>query len=468
MERALRRRSPRSCATLNHVADRFDLRRDIRFNTRVDGGHVRRGARAAGTSTTDQGDDVSAQLPRHGRRLPVDVQDARDPRHRRLPGQLVPHRSLAPRGRRLHRPARRRHRHRVVGDPVDPDHRRAGRPPDRVPAHAELQPSRPRTRRSTRRSSPTRQGALPTSTASRPPGARVRRAVRGTEVGAGGQPTRSARPATRQAWRGGQPRSGSLLVYNDLISTRRPTTRRRVRPAADPRDRRRPRGRREARARDHPFGTKRPLPRHRLLRHVQPPTTCTLVDLRTTPLDRDHATRGPHRATSEYEFDVIVFATGFDAMTGSLTAIDIAGPRRRATLQGEVGRTARARTSGVADRRVPQPVHDHRARAARRCSRNMMISIEQHVDWIADAIDAPAPTDGQRRIEADRRGRGRLGRPRQRGRRHDAVPAGQLLVHGRQRARQAAGVHALHRRRRRLPRGVRRRRRQGYDGFTHT
>ena len=38
-------------------------------------------------------------------------------------------------------------------------------------------------------------------------------------------------------------------------------------------------------------------------------------------------------------------------------------------------------------------------------------------------------------------------------------PHGQLVVHGRQRARQAAGVPALHRRRRRLPRGVRRGRR---------
>ena len=49
--------------------------------------------------------------------------------------------SLAPRGRRLHRAAGRRHRHRVLGDPVDPDHRRAGGAPDRVPADAELQPA---------------------------------------------------------------------------------------------------------------------------------------------------------------------------------------------------------------------------------------------------------------------------------------------------------------------------------------
>ena len=33
---------------LNHVADRFDLRRDIRFDTRVDGRHFRRGEPTAG------------------------------------------------------------------------------------------------------------------------------------------------------------------------------------------------------------------------------------------------------------------------------------------------------------------------------------------------------------------------------------------------------------------------------------
>ena len=47
--------------------------------------------------------------------------------------------ALAARGRRLHRQARRRHRHRLVRHPGDPADRRAGRAPDRLPAHAELQ-----------------------------------------------------------------------------------------------------------------------------------------------------------------------------------------------------------------------------------------------------------------------------------------------------------------------------------------
>ena len=66
---------------------------------------------------------------------------------------------------------------------------------------------------------------------------------------------------------------------------------------------------------------------------------------------------------------------------------------------------------------------------------------------------------GVERIEPTRHRRGGLGPARQRLRRHHALPDGELVVHGRQRARQAARVPALHRRRRRLPRRLRRGRR---------
>ena len=56
MERALSRASPRSCATSNHVADRFDLRRDIQFDTRVTAARFDDDAEHAGRSSTDAGD----------------------------------------------------------------------------------------------------------------------------------------------------------------------------------------------------------------------------------------------------------------------------------------------------------------------------------------------------------------------------------------------------------------------------
>ena len=50
-----------------------------------------------------------------------------------------------------------------------------------------------------------------------------------------------------------------------------------------------------------------------------------LVDVRKAPIDRI-TTDGIATADAHYELDAIIFATGFDAMTGTLLAIDIRGP----------------------------------------------------------------------------------------------------------------------------------------------
>ena len=71
-----------------------------------------------------------------------------------------------------------------------------------------------------------------------------------------------------------------------------------------------------------------------------------------------------------------------------------------------------------------------------------------------------------RHRRGDRRGRGRLGGARQRARRGDAVPEGPLLLHGRRRAGQASRVHALLRRRPRLPANPRAGRRERLRRFS--
>ena len=71
---------------------------------------------------------------------------------------------------------------------------------------------------------------------------------------------------------------------------------------------------------------------------------------------RRHGVRAKGR---EYEVDAIVFATGFDAMTGALLKIDIRG-RGGLALQREVERGA-AHLSRAGDGRLPQPVHHHRS-----------------------------------------------------------------------------------------------------------
>ena len=110
---------------LDHVADRFDLRRDIALNTRVAQVH-HDAERAEWHVTTENGDRVLGQVLHHGLRVPVVAAPPRDRRARRLRGRLVPHRALAARRRRPRGQARRRHRHRLHRHPADPAARRAG------------------------------------------------------------------------------------------------------------------------------------------------------------------------------------------------------------------------------------------------------------------------------------------------------------------------------------------------------
>ena len=106
----------------------------------LDEGHVGRlgrvGRPLARADRSGRGD----QLPvlRHGQRLPVPPEGAGDRGTRPVPRRGVLHEHLAARGCRLHRQAGRRDRHRIVGHPVDPADRRAGRPAHRLPAHGEL------------------------------------------------------------------------------------------------------------------------------------------------------------------------------------------------------------------------------------------------------------------------------------------------------------------------------------------
>ena len=74
----------------------------------------------------------------HGHRLSVDAQVARHRRRRPVRRAGLLHQPLAARGRRLHRPAGRGHRHRLVGHPVHPAHRPPGEPAHGLPAHREL------------------------------------------------------------------------------------------------------------------------------------------------------------------------------------------------------------------------------------------------------------------------------------------------------------------------------------------
>jgi cation diffusion facilitator CzcD-associated flavoprotein CzcO len=74
---------------------------------------------------------------------------------------------------------------------------------------------------------------------------------------------------------------------------------------------------------DHMFGSKR-IPCESGYYEVYNQDNVLLVDVREAPIER--ITPGGVKTTdAEYELDVIIFATGYDAVTGSLTRIDIRG-----------------------------------------------------------------------------------------------------------------------------------------------
>jgi cation diffusion facilitator CzcD-associated flavoprotein CzcO len=74
---------------------------------------------------------------------------------------------------------------------------------------------------------------------------------------------------------------------------------------------------------NHGFGTRR-VPLETRYFEVYNQDNVELVDILETPIERI-TPRGLKTSNAEYEFDVIIYATGFDAITGSFDRIDIRG-----------------------------------------------------------------------------------------------------------------------------------------------
>ncbi len=169
-----------------------------------------------------------------------------------------------------------------------------------------------------------------------------------------------------------------------------------------------------------------------------------LVDLRKDPISTITES-GIDTANESFEFDAIVFATGFDAMTGAIVGVDITG-RNGADAEGEVGRRT-GHLPRADDVGVPEPVHDHRA--------GQPVGAVEHdgVDRAARRLDrrhdrSTCASTTSTTIEPTELGRDQVGTAQQRVRRPHADADRELVVHGRQRAGQAAGVPALPGRRR--------------------
>ena len=78
---------------------------------------------------------------------------------------------------------------------------------------------------------------------------------------------------------------------------------------------------------NHPFGTKRP-PGEKNYYEAFNQDNVDVVDLRATPIERITAT-GIQTSDASYEFDVIIYCTGLQSLTGELLRIDIRGEQGR-------------------------------------------------------------------------------------------------------------------------------------------
>ncbi|MFI6737551.1 flavin-containing monooxygenase [Nonomuraea sp. NPDC050451] len=132
---------------------------------------------------------------------------------------------------------------------------------------------------------------------------------------------------------------------------------------------------------DHPIGTKRICVDTDYYATYNRPNV-TLVDVRTAPIEEITPT-GVRTADAEYAADMIVYATGYDAMTGPLLGIDITG---KGGLSLRRKWEAGPRTYlGLMTAGFPN-MFTITGPGSPSVLSNMMVSIEQHVDWIADCL----------------------------------------------------------------------------------
>jgi cation diffusion facilitator CzcD-associated flavoprotein CzcO len=108
----------------------------------------------------------------------------------------------------------------------------------------------------------------------------------------------------------------------------------------------------------------------------------TLVDLLQDPITAITAT-GVTTSTETYEVDCLILATGFDAITGALNRMDIRG-RDGLSVKEKWADGARSYL-GVAMAGFPNLFTVTGPQSPSVLS-NMMVSIEQHVDWITDCL----------------------------------------------------------------------------------
>ncbi len=132
----------------------------------------------------------------------------------------------------------------------------------------------------------------------------------------------------------------------------------------------------------HPFACKRPIIDQGYYETFNRDNV-TLVDLRKFPI-REITPAGIRTENGLHELDVIVYATGFDAMTGALSRIDVRG--RGGVSLGEFWATQGPLSYlGLAVAGFPN-LFTVQGPGSPSAATNFVAALEQHVEWIGDCI----------------------------------------------------------------------------------
>jgi len=144
---------------------------------------------------------------------------------------------------------------------------------------------------------------------------------------------------------------------------------------------------------DHPFGARRPIVDTNYFETYNRDDV-TLVDVRSAPIV-EVTPEGIRTEDGLYELDVIVFATGFDAVTGPFFRMDIRG-REGLALKEHWSEGPRSYL-GLANSGFPNLFTIFGPGST---FPNAPVGIEHHVEWISDCI-AQAREQGTEIVEAD-------------------------------------------------------------------
>jgi cation diffusion facilitator CzcD-associated flavoprotein CzcO/acetyl esterase/lipase len=375
---------------LQHVAQRHDLRRDIQFSTRVDGA---RWDDAAGLwhVRTEQGDEVTCTYYVMASGCLSMPKDLDIPGADRFAGPVYftsrwPHEGVDFTGQRVA----------VIGT--------GSSAIQSIPIIAQQAAQLTVFQRTPNFSVPAHNGDVPSDKQAELDAGRAeyRHAAKWSRGGVPGAPselgalmvTEEERQAKyEEAWGTGA-LFAILGAYNDLLAneasnaTMAEFIRNKIRTIVDD-----PETAESLCPKDHPFGTKRPCLDTGYYQTYNLPHV-SLVDLRKHPLATVTET-GIDTTDQSFEFDAIVFATGFDAMTGAIVSVDIVG-RDGVTLKAKWAEGPKTYL-GLTIAGFPN-LFTITGPGSPSVLSNMVVSIEQHVDWVSDTL-AHLREAGLQRIE---------------------------------------------------------------------